>query len=93
MWFIAQLLKGQAYGMQVGKLLFSLNIDPAQLPSGPAASQDWDRLYAQGERLSPCQGQELTCALLEALELVDLVQFVPMHQLQSKSFPTQHSVA
>lgn len=35
-------------GAQVGKLLFSLNIDPMQLPSGPAATQDWDRLYAQG---------------------------------------------
>ena len=33
---------------QVDKLLFSLNIDPVQLPSGPAATQNWDRLYAQG---------------------------------------------
>ncbi|DBB03443.1 hypothetical protein WJX82_005278 [Trebouxia sp. C0006] len=35
---------------QVGKLLFSLNIDPMQLPSGPAGAQDWERLYAQGGR-------------------------------------------
>ena len=35
--------------MQVDKLLFSLNIDPQQLPSGPAATQDWDRLFMQGK--------------------------------------------
>lgn len=34
--------------LQVGKLMMSLNIDPRQLPSGPAASQDWDRLFKQG---------------------------------------------
>ena len=38
--------------VQVGKLLFSLNIDPLQLPSGPAAAQDWDALYAQGTFLT-----------------------------------------
>ena len=34
--------------MQVGKLMMSLNIDPRQLPSGPAATQEWDRLFSQG---------------------------------------------
>ena len=37
--------------MQVGKLMMSLNIDPRQLPSGPAATQEWDRLFSQGVQL------------------------------------------